>query len=374
MISMNIFSHLIITVYSLLGWNIHFQPPLPIPASSTEAVATSSTPVVIKKEDKPTIARNTNNQLPYLKIVAPEFKQLPVKEIKNSPTQTISQIPVQTPPQQNSPITNNDFVVNIFCTIKSGNTVEYITGSGAIVDSKGAILTNSHVAQYVLLSDYLNNSNRSCVARTGSPAKNTYNIKVMYISSAWIKNNIKTISESAPQGTGQSDYAFLYITGYIDGTAPQSYPSMDLDTTNLNSGDQIKVYGYPAGGANGNYVKNSLVKVSDSTTVSNIYSFTDSPNTDLIIAHSNTIAERGSSGGPIVENGYIEGIITTSLQDNSGSKSFSAITGEYINKDLQDNEGYNLNSLLTGDLKQKSTSFEASTGFSLAKDLISNNP
>ncbi len=356
-------------IYSMLGWNIHYQSPLGIQAPPTEIVA-SSTPPTVKKEDKPTIARNTT-QLPYLKIIAPEFKQLPVKEIKNLTTTPTPQ-PVTTPPLTTNQ--NNDFVVNIFCTIRNGNTIEYVTGSGAIIDPKGVIITNSHVAQYVLLADYLNDSNRNCVARTGSPAKNTYNIKVMYISSAWIKNNIKTISEAAPQGTGQSDYAFLYITGYSDKTQPSSYPYMSISTDNLNVGDQLKVYGYPAGAASGNYVKNSLSKVTDTTTVSNIYDFSGDSTTDLIIAHSDTIAERGSSGGPIIENNSIQGIITTSLQDGSGGKSFSAITGEYINRDLQNEAGVSLSSLLIGDLNKKSASFENSTGFSLARDLISNNP
>ena len=360
---------IIFSIYSMLGWNIQYQSPLSTQTPSTEIVA-SGTPPTIRKEDKPTIAKNTT-QLPYLKIIAPEFKQLPVKEIKNLATIPTPQ-PVTTPPQTTNQ--NNDFVVNIFCTIRSGNTIEYITGSGAIIDPKGVIVTNSHVAQYVLLADYLNDSNRSCVARTGSPAKNTYNIKVMYISPAWIKNNIKTISEVAPQGTGQSDYAFLYITGYSDNTQPPSYPYMAISTDNLNVGDQLKVYGYPAGAANGNYVKNSLSKVTDTTTVSNIYDFSGDSTTDLIIARSNTIAERGSSGGPITKNGLVQGIITTSLQDNGGGKSFSAITGEYINRDLQNEAGVSLISLLIGNLGEKSSSFEKSTGFSLARDLISNNP
>ena len=58
-------------------------------------------------------------------------------------------------------------LVNILCT--SRGSVRPISGSGVIIDSRGVILTNAHVAQYVLLAE--NPAiNLSCVIRTGSPA------------------------------------------------------------------------------------------------------------------------------------------------------------------------------------------------------------
>ena len=41
-----------------------------------------------------------------------------------------------------------DAIVNIFCTTKSGGSFKPITGSGVVIDKRGIILTNAHVAQY----------------------------------------------------------------------------------------------------------------------------------------------------------------------------------------------------------------------------------
>ena len=61
-------------------------------------------------------------------------------------------------------------LVNVFCTTKSGGSFKPTTGSGVIIDERGVILTNAHVAQYYLLEDYLVEDFVSCVIRTDSPA------------------------------------------------------------------------------------------------------------------------------------------------------------------------------------------------------------
>ena len=59
-------------------------------------------------------------------------------------------------------------LVNIFC-VPAGSTGSIISGSGVIIDPKGIILTNAHVAQYVLLSQDPA-LNLTCSIRNGSPA------------------------------------------------------------------------------------------------------------------------------------------------------------------------------------------------------------
>src|SRR3989344_252919 len=45
-------------------------------------------------------------------------------------------------------------VVNILCITGSGGPLNSISGSGVIIDPRGIILTNAHVAQYFLLKNY----------------------------------------------------------------------------------------------------------------------------------------------------------------------------------------------------------------------------
>src|SRR3990167_446782 len=44
-------------------------------------------------------------------------------------------------------------LVNIICYAPSGSRLRSISGSGIIVDQKGIILTNAHIAQHFLLAD-----------------------------------------------------------------------------------------------------------------------------------------------------------------------------------------------------------------------------
>ena len=60
-------------------------------------------------------------------------------------------------------------LVNILCETSSGS-LHPVSGSGVIIDPRGVILTNAHVAQYVLLASQPN-VGLTCMIRTGSPAQ-----------------------------------------------------------------------------------------------------------------------------------------------------------------------------------------------------------
>src|SRR3989338_8875222 len=61
--------------------------------------------------------------------------------------------------------------VNIFCAMEDSDAA---SGSGVVIDERGIILTNAHIAQYFLLDTYRGKEFVSCTIRTGSPAKETY--------------------------------------------------------------------------------------------------------------------------------------------------------------------------------------------------------
>ena len=375
---------------SILGWNISEGQ---VPAPTLPVVATSPQPatkIPIRTDKSAVTTKIASGTIPYLKIIAPEFAQIPLESVPNihptalpplpeipSPAEPIQQ-PVQTIQASSTTVlasNPDDAVINIFCTYQKGNYLSYITGSGVVIDQKGVILTNSHVAQYVLLADYLNNKLHTCVGRVGTPARNAYTLKVLYISSAWINSNNQDMSEANPTGTGQSDYALLVITGSSDKNSLSQFPSLPLSKQNVLIGDQVTVLGYPAGSLDPVSVKTNLQRLSDRTSIKATYAFDNSGVSDLITTGGTLVAQRGSSGGAVIGNDNIlQGIITTSIADPStGSRSLSAITTNYIDKDLQNHIGQGIESLLSGDVRTNADIFEQTIGAGLAQTLATLN-
>ena len=52
-----------------------------------------------------------------------------------------------------------------------------------------------------------------CTARTGSPAKNEYELELVYLPPEWIEHNLTNITDENPQGTGEYDFAILKSSG-----------------------------------------------------------------------------------------------------------------------------------------------------------------
>src|SRR5688500_2914917 len=64
-----------------------------------------------------------------------------------------------------------DATVNLYCRLKAGKRTVSSSGSGIMIDERGIILTNAHVAQYFLLAGEKGRVTGWCSVRTGSPAK-----------------------------------------------------------------------------------------------------------------------------------------------------------------------------------------------------------
>ena len=242
-------------------------------------------------------------------------------------------------------------LVNILCETAAGGPLSPISGSGVIVSSDGVILTVAHVAEFFLLRDFNGQKDSvQCVIRTGSPAYATYNAELIYISPIWVSQNKSILLEAVPQGTGEHDYAFLRITGKIDGTAmPVSLPFLSISLSEGNPTGQFALLAsYAAGFLGGQSIVQSLFQSSAETTVQKIFTFA-STTSDVLSLPGTIISQGGSSGGAVVNSeGQLEGIISTDTNaSQTSARDLNAITTSYINRDLEVESGQTIADLLT---------------------------
>jgi S1-C subfamily serine protease len=258
--------------------------------------------------------------------------------------------------------TTREALVNILCTTKTSGLINPITGSGIIIDKRGVILTNAHIAQYYLLENYSTEDFLTCAIRTGSPAVNTYKAELLFISSSWINDNYQKIVQSNPTGTGENDFALLLITEMTKpGTSlPNVFPFISPETREQEPQpiDSVVVAGYPAGFLGGTSIQKELYAVSTVTQVGEVFTFKEST-VDLFSIGGNIAAQKGSSGGGIVSlSGRLLGIVVTATDAlQTDDRDLRAITLSHINRSLKEEVGSDLNGYLFGDLAGKSIQF-----------------
>lgn len=266
-------------------------------------------------------------------------------------------------------------IVNIYC--ESRGRVNSISGSGVIIDPRGVILTNAHVAQYLLLASD-SALKITCSIRTGSPSENRYTAEILYLSPSWIEEHAKDIAAKRPTGTGEHDYAILHISGTVDGTPlPASFPYLPRDIREVIAftGDRVLMAGYPAEFAIRSTAGATLYPTSVFTRIGELLTFGER-SVDLISLGGAVLAQSGSSGGAVVNMwGQLVGVIsTTSEGATTAERELRAITLAYINRDLQTETGFDLNSLLTGDLAARASLFMSTEAPILRETLISHLP
>lgn len=240
-----------------------------------------------------------------------------------------------------------DAVVNIVC--RSDASSAPISGSGVIIDPKGVILTNAHVAQYVLLSMHPN-INLTCMIRSGSPATDIGEAQLLYIPSRWVYEHARDIQNSRPLGTGERDYAFLVIRS----DNLQIFPFLPVDTREniAMTEDSVLLAAYPA-----EFTQSTIDNFNVSTslaTIIRILTFSEKT-IDLLSLRGVTVAQSGASGGAVVnEWGQLVGIISTkSAGETSVERDLRAITASYINRSLNADTGLNLAAFLNRDVSRE---------------------
>lgn len=264
-------------------------------------------------------------------------------------------------------------LVNIYCTSKS--SFGAISGSGVVIDPKGVILTNAHVAQYMLLVPSTETKTQ-CFIRTGSPSQNKYTAELLFLPTPWIAEHAADIAAKRPIGTGEHDYALLRITGTIDGTTlPASFSYIPIDTREAIafSGDRLLLAAYPAEFAIQGSRGTTLYPTSVFTRVGELMTFGER-SVDLISLGGAVLAQSGSSGGAAVNLwGQLVGIIsTTSAGDTTAERELRAITLFYVNRDLEAQTGLTLMRFLESDLAAQSSLFMKTEAPALTSKLLEN--
>lgn len=253
-------------------------------------------------------------------------------------------------------------LVNIFCTFKTEEYIRTTTGSGFFIDPDGIIMTNAHIAQFLLLEKTDSFGQAQCIVRTGSPAASKYTADLLYIPPTWIQENAALINDSAPMGTGERDYALLYVSDTIDNEPlPAAFPALSFDSellpTTVKDATVIAA-GYPAGDLIENGASADLLARKADTSISELYTF-GSNYADVFSVRGSAIGAEGSSGGPIINaEGEVIGMIATRGDDEAdGVGSLRAITLSHVNRTIEEETGFTLAENLNGNLSYRAEIF-----------------
>lgn len=253
-------------------------------------------------------------------------------------------------------------IVNIYCTFVTPEYIRTTTGTGFFVHSDGVILTNAHVAQFLLLGETELLGKAECQIRQGNPAHIAYAARLLYIPPSWVEENAAVIDAAVPTGTGERDYALLYVTeSMTDEPLPARFPALPVSTELLplsTRGDTVVAAGYPATDLIENGAATPLLPRQATTSVSELYTF-GSNHADVFSIRGSAVGAEGASGGPIVnEAGEVIGMIVTRGDDAAdGAGSLRAITTSHIARTIEEETGFSFAKNVSGELNVRAAVF-----------------
>ncbi len=263
----------------------------------------------------------------------------PVEEPQTQPPPNTQDTVYATTPLTVDELNNRARVslVNILCLAQA--PLRSTSGSGVFIDSQGTILTNAHIAQYVLLAAHTDLP-IECEIRTGAPARTKWTPGILYIPPQWIKEHADDVLSSRPLGTGEHDYALLNIReGPIEDIVELPFDTRHGAITGVSA----LAAGYPAEFGGTNQARNGLYPSTAMVPLGQFFTFTDNV-VDAFSLGSNPVAQGGSSGGPVLNRwGYLIGIITTTTEGpTTADRDLRAITIAHVNRGLLKDLGVNL--------------------------------
>jgi S1-C subfamily serine protease len=253
-------------------------------------------------------------------------------------------------------------IVNIFCTFTSDTIIKTTTGTGFFIDPDGVIMTNAHVAQFLLLEETSEGGITECIVRSGDPATPQYQAKLLYLPPAWIQDNASVMSAAVPMGTGERDYALLYVSSRLNGEPlPAIFPSLGFNSQLLPLSSRnmdVLAAGYPATPLLMKGAGADLVPKRATTSVSELYTF-GSNYADVFSIRGSIVGAEGSSGGPVLNDaGEVIGMIVTRGDDSTdGVGSLRAITLSHIERTILEETSFSLQENLSGNLSFRAEVF-----------------
>lgn len=263
-------------------------------------------------------------------------------------------------------------VVNILCEPEGPGGTMAVSGTGVIIDPRGVILTNAHVAQYVLLASR-EEINLTCVIRTGSPALKAWETDLLFLPPEWIAEHAEDIIKTRPSGTGEHDYALLLATESVSGEPIGTLPHLPIETGMDVGvvGSTVALSAYPAEFSGLAATQQFLLSSAILTPVRNILTFR-SNTADVLSFGAVALAQGGSSGGAVVnENGKLIAIITTtSDKEFIAERDLRGITLSYIDRALVESLGISLPTMLAGDVAAQGEQFRAKQAPQLAQQIM----
>ncbi|HET9641633.1 MAG TPA: serine protease [Candidatus Paceibacterota bacterium] len=343
---LGVLAGIILASFSLIFVDrIEVTNPSPIVATSSISIVPSMPAPVLPAPQVPQLSIATTT--PKVTLVpnrkAPTITTSVAATPEAAPTPAPTAVP--TPPALSvAAEALRSALVNILCYAPVGSRLGSISGSGVFIDPKGIILTNAHVAQFMLLAD----RGVSCSIRTGSPASDRYIGALIFISPAWISANASTITATNPVGTGEHDIALVAVTKTATTDAlPASYPYVPLASVAPAAGTPVVIGSYGAQFLQATQILSYLSPTLVYGSVKNIYTF-DTTTIDVLDLGGSAAAQEGSSGGGVVTaSGSLAGtIVTSTIEGDTASRRLDAITASYVRADYATETGAALDTLL----------------------------
>ncbi|OGF51900.1 hypothetical protein A2739_01420 [Candidatus Giovannonibacteria bacterium RIFCSPHIGHO2_01_FULL_43_100] len=293
-------------------------PPQETVISSAPALKTEK-----KQEDKK-IVENLKEQINSLSKTVKDLKTIPPPPAPS---------PTATPPPavKSADIYNKALgaVLNVFCLDRKANT--YIFGSASIIQSKGYILTNGHLAMH------FKDPNTECLLRKGSPARNFARAKVVWLPDQTPKIGVSEIPKN--------DGAILKITELSDGSPlPENFEYFDVNKNYVPKiGEKLYSLNYPSEFLGAEIALTNMNLVFTIGAVDSFLTVDDNAaDAEGVYLKGELSAQHGSSGGIFldVQKGDIVGLFVGLTEGKTTTDRMQFMfMSSYINRILIEEKG-----------------------------------